>query len=205
MWRSWLRHCATNRKVAGLIPDGIIWMFHWHNPSGRTMALVLTQPLKEMTTRNISWGVKAAGAYGWQPYHLRVPIVLKFGSPSLLEPSGLVQVCNGIALPLTMEQSPPSGKHSYSANHFPSFYRTRRFVTVFTKKPRFVSILSQINRVHSHSIYVRLILMLSPSMPRSSKWPFQVFFTRIQYAFLFSPLRTVPRDRHMSSSLFWSP
>ena len=25
-WRSWLRHCATNRKVAGSIPD--IGIFH---------------------------------------------------------------------------------------------------------------------------------------------------------------------------------
>ena len=33
-----------------------------HNPSGRTMALGLSQPLTEMSTRNISWGVKAAGA-----------------------------------------------------------------------------------------------------------------------------------------------
>jgi hypothetical protein len=31
---------------------------------GRTMALGLTQPLTEMSTRNITWGVKAAGAYG---------------------------------------------------------------------------------------------------------------------------------------------
>jgi hypothetical protein len=23
----WLRHCATNRKVAGLIPDGVIGVF----------------------------------------------------------------------------------------------------------------------------------------------------------------------------------
>jgi len=30
--------------------------FFWHNPSGRTMALGLTQPLTEMSTRNISWG-----------------------------------------------------------------------------------------------------------------------------------------------------
>jgi len=29
--------------------------FHWHNPSGRTMAVGLTQPLTEMSTRNISW------------------------------------------------------------------------------------------------------------------------------------------------------
>jgi hypothetical protein len=33
-----------------------------HNPSGCTMALGLTQPLTEMSTRNISWGVKAADA-----------------------------------------------------------------------------------------------------------------------------------------------
>ena len=33
---------------------------HYH--SGRTMALGSTQPLTEMSTRNISWEVKAAGA-----------------------------------------------------------------------------------------------------------------------------------------------
>ena len=27
-WRSWLRHCATGRKVAGSIPDGVIGIFH---------------------------------------------------------------------------------------------------------------------------------------------------------------------------------
>jgi len=40
--------------------------------SGRTMALESTQPLTEMSTRNISCWVKAAGAKGW-PYHLHVP------------------------------------------------------------------------------------------------------------------------------------
>ena len=61
-WRSWLRHCATSRKVAGSIPDGVIGIFHWHNPTGHTMTLGSTQLLIEMSTRNISWGVKAAGA-----------------------------------------------------------------------------------------------------------------------------------------------
>jgi hypothetical protein len=42
---------------------------------GRTMALGSTQPLTEMSTRDVFWGVKAAGAQGWQPYHLQVPIV----------------------------------------------------------------------------------------------------------------------------------
>ena len=27
-WRSWLRHCATSRKVAGSIPDGVTEIFH---------------------------------------------------------------------------------------------------------------------------------------------------------------------------------
>ena len=61
-WRSWLRHCATIRKVAGSIPDGVTGIFHSRNPNGRIMALGLTQPLTEMSTRNISWGCKTAGA-----------------------------------------------------------------------------------------------------------------------------------------------
>ena len=27
-WRSWLRHCATSRNVAGSIPDGVTGTFH---------------------------------------------------------------------------------------------------------------------------------------------------------------------------------
>jgi len=38
------------------IPDGATGIFHWHNSSGRTMVLWLTQPLTEMSTRNSSWG-----------------------------------------------------------------------------------------------------------------------------------------------------
>jgi len=51
-----LRCCATNRKVADSIPDGVVGIFHRHNPSDRTMALGSTQPLTEMSTRSISWG-----------------------------------------------------------------------------------------------------------------------------------------------------
>ena len=54
--RSWLRHCDTSQKVAGSIPDGVIGFFDGHNSSGRTMALGSTQPLAEMSTRNVSWG-----------------------------------------------------------------------------------------------------------------------------------------------------
>jgi hypothetical protein len=65
--------------------------FYWHNPVGRTVAPGSTQPLTEMSTRNICRGGKNC---------LHVPIVLKSGSLDLLEPSGPVQACNGTALPL---------------------------------------------------------------------------------------------------------
>jgi hypothetical protein len=57
-WRSWLRHSATSRKDGGSIPDDVFGIF----PSNRTMDLGSIQPVTEMNTRNISWGVKAAGA-----------------------------------------------------------------------------------------------------------------------------------------------
>ena len=53
-----LRCCVTNRKVTGSIPAGVSVIFHWHNPSGRTVALGSSQPLTEMSTRSISWGWK---------------------------------------------------------------------------------------------------------------------------------------------------
>ena len=37
----WLRCCATERKVVGSIPDGVIGIFNSH----KAMALVSTQPL----------------------------------------------------------------------------------------------------------------------------------------------------------------
>ena len=54
----WLRHCATSRKVTGSIPDGVMLP----DGSGQTVALGMIQPLTEMSTRNISCGVKVAGA-----------------------------------------------------------------------------------------------------------------------------------------------
>jgi len=61
-WRSWLRQCATSWKVASSIPDGVTGIFHWYNPSDRTVVLKSTQLLTEMSTKNISWGVKVDGA-----------------------------------------------------------------------------------------------------------------------------------------------
>jgi hypothetical protein len=52
---------ALRNKVACSIPNGVIWNFNWHNPSGSTITLESTQSIKEMSTFNISLRVKAAG------------------------------------------------------------------------------------------------------------------------------------------------
>jgi hypothetical protein len=46
----------TSRKVTGSIPDEIIGFFNLHNLSSRTVALGSTQPLTEMSTRNLLGG-----------------------------------------------------------------------------------------------------------------------------------------------------
>ena len=99
-----LRHCATRRKVAGPIPDCVIGIFHWHNPSGCTMVLGLTQPLTKMSTRNISWGWRrpVRRADNLTTFMCRLP--WKSEILNLLEPSGPVQACNGVGLPLRLRQ-----------------------------------------------------------------------------------------------------
>jgi hypothetical protein len=53
-----LRHYATIRKVAGSSPYEVNAFFNLPNPLSRIMALALTQPLIEMSTRKCFWGVE---------------------------------------------------------------------------------------------------------------------------------------------------
>jgi len=64
------------------------------------LALGLTQPLTEMCTRNISWVGKSGRYVGLTPLPASCADCLKIWDPQLLEPSWLVRVCNGIALPV---------------------------------------------------------------------------------------------------------
>jgi hypothetical protein len=57
-----LGHYSTSRKVASLLPNEVIGFLNLPNPSGHTMAKGQTQPLREMSTRNLPWG-KAWLAY----------------------------------------------------------------------------------------------------------------------------------------------
>ena len=91
-------HCATSWKVAGSIPDGVIGIFHWHNPSGSTMALASTQPLTEMSTRNISWAVKAADSLTTFVCRLS----WNLGSPTPRNPRGLSRLVMGLLYLFTL-------------------------------------------------------------------------------------------------------
>jgi hypothetical protein len=51
IWKSY----ATSRKVAGSSPDDVNF-FNLPNPSSRTMTLVSTQHLTEISTRNLPGG-----------------------------------------------------------------------------------------------------------------------------------------------------
>jgi len=63
------------------------------------MALGSTQPLTEMSTRNTSRGAKGGRCIGLTTLPPSCADCLEIWSLSLLEASGPVQACNGIALP----------------------------------------------------------------------------------------------------------
>jgi hypothetical protein len=88
-WCSLFRHWATSRSSRVRFP--IV-----------SLALGSIQPLTYMSIRNISWVGKDGRCVGLKPYHLHMPTVLNSGSLNLLGPSGLVQACTGIALPLPL-------------------------------------------------------------------------------------------------------
>jgi hypothetical protein len=52
----WLRYCATNQKITGSIPAGVMEFFIDINLSDRTMSLGSNQPLTGTSTGSISWG-----------------------------------------------------------------------------------------------------------------------------------------------------
>ena len=63
-WSVWLRHCATISKDVDSISDVVIVIFYSPNLSGRATNLGSTQPLTEMSTRNISCEVEGGDKGG---------------------------------------------------------------------------------------------------------------------------------------------
>ena len=77
----WLRFCATNRKVAGSIPDGVIGIFHLYHPSDRNMDLESTQP-------GVFPGGKSGRCVRLTTLPQSLAIATSSGNLNFLEPSG---------------------------------------------------------------------------------------------------------------------
>jgi hypothetical protein len=63
-WCSLVEALCYKPESRGLDSRFVTVIFHWHNPTGRTMTLGLTHPLTEMSTRNNSWGSKGVRCVG---------------------------------------------------------------------------------------------------------------------------------------------
>jgi hypothetical protein len=71
------------------------WIFQWHNPSDRTMALGSTQPLVKISTRNIPGGNGGRYVRVTTSPPLSARMLWKSGSLNLLEPSRPHRACYG--------------------------------------------------------------------------------------------------------------
>jgi hypothetical protein len=76
--------------------------FNLSNPSSRTMALVLTQPLREMSTRSFPGGKKQPARRADNLATICEPNVCKLWEPQPLTTLRATTACTGIALPLPM-------------------------------------------------------------------------------------------------------
>jgi hypothetical protein len=91
-WRSCSRHYTTSQKVADSSPDEAFF-FNWPNPSSRTMALGSTQPLTEMSTRNLPGGKGRPARKADNLTAICEPIVQKLWEPRRFTVLWAVTVC----------------------------------------------------------------------------------------------------------------
>ena len=145
-----------------------------------------------------------------------MPTVLKSGSLNLLEPSGPVQACNGIALPLPLHFCPYNSHSSLSSSYGSSVrflamtsYNIHSIIKVSTvsgtrkslpvhKNKLLDPLLSQINKVLAT---LGSILITSSHIPSSLTYSDSP--TKILYAFLKdNQSENKSHDRSLLSSLY---
>ena len=164
----WLRCCATNRKVASSIPDGVIGIFHWHNSSDYTVALGSTQPLIEMSTRRISGG-KCGRCVRLTTLPPSCAVVMKSGKLNFLEPSGPLTACNGTAFYTKMH-----GQQNIKTR-LCSFWRTK-VIQSFKKNTSHEASCKELTTVGCTGIVRRAAISLRHTM-------FQILTTLLNFHF----------------------
>ena len=95
----WLTYCATNRKVTGSMPVGVIGIFHWHK-----ILPITLWPWGQLSLWQ-KWVLgEFSGSKGGRCIRLTALLlscaVMKSGNLNFLAPSGQLQACNGTDLPL---------------------------------------------------------------------------------------------------------
>jgi len=89
-----LRCCATNRKVAGSVPAGVIGIFHWH----KILPIALLR-LEQKWVPGAFPADKGGRCVRLTTLPPSCGVVMKSGKLNFLEPSWPLQACNGTALP----------------------------------------------------------------------------------------------------------
>jgi len=101
----WLRICATNRKVAGSIPVGVIGIFHWHKILQIALWPWSRLSLQQKWVSGAFPGGKGSRCVRLTTLPLSCAVLMKSGNLNFLDPSGPLQACNGTALPYSINIS----------------------------------------------------------------------------------------------------
>ena len=95
-----LRCCATNRKVAGSIPAGVIGSFPWHKTFPFALWPFGRLSLEQKWVPGIFPGCKGGRCLRLTTLPPTCATVVKSGNLNFMEHSGPLQTCSGTALPV---------------------------------------------------------------------------------------------------------